>query len=152
MATDIDLKLERENDLYDLQLNENGDFKLVQGFDTSLAVSLFGERRANASEVPTSEFRRGWWGNEVNEAAFELGSKLWIVMQQPRKTSTNRKRAEAYAREGLQWLIDDGFVKDIKITSQFSETGILLEIKLLRDQDEVDTKYFELWENSGELT
>lgn len=151
--TTVDLRLSKEkNKPYDIGLKANGDLDTVDSFDTSLAVSLFAERRADSSEVPAAERRRGWWGNETNnDPTFEIGSKLWIVMAQSRRTSFNLKRAISYAREALQWLIDGGFLRDVRVDGEFTDEGIRLKIDLIRDQNVVDTRYYDLWENSGEL-
>lgn len=152
--SEVDLKLERPSStlLYDLVVSATGDLDVVSSFDTSLAVSLFAERRADVSEVPDPPRRRGWWGNETNDdLGFEIGSKLWILMAQPRKTSLNLERAKSYTREGLQWLIDDGFLKNIDVSAEFTDLGIRLTIILYRSNDVIETKYFDLWEASGEL-
>jgi phage gp46-like protein len=153
MTTTVDLKLIRDQQfLYDLLIKSNGDLDVVDSFDTSLTVSLLGERRADASEVPDAPRRRGWWGNEVNDnIEFELGSKLWIVLAQSRKTSENLRRAISYAREALQWLIDDGYLRDIQVSGEFTTIGLRLEIILLRDQSVAETRYYDLWTNTGEI-
>lgn len=150
--TVIDLKLnEVESQIFDLEIDENGDLATVQSFDTSLLMSLFEERRADSSEVPAAHLRRGWWGNTVSDdLRHENGSKLWLL-EQPRKTFENKNKAEDYARKSLQWLIDDGYVHDIAVTSEFTSEGLQLTIKLLRDNSVVDTKYYDVWEASGNL-
>jgi phage gp46-like protein len=152
--TSVDLKLERPVDtkIYDLTIASSGDLGTIESFDTSLAVSLFAEKRADSSEVPDPPRRRGWWGNETNdEIEFEIGSKLWILMAQPRKTSLNLERAKSYAREALQWLIDDGFLQSLEVSAEFTSIGIRLTIVLYRSANIVETKYYDLWEASGEL-
>ena len=63
MAIDIAL-IPDETGIYDIAF-ENGDFQLVNSFDTSLIISLFADARATASQVPQSQLRRGWWGNRL---------------------------------------------------------------------------------------
>lgn len=149
----VDVQLARgANKIYDCVIASNGDLATVDSFNTSLAVSLFGEKRANVSEVPQASRRRGWWGNETNdEIAFELGSKLWIVMAQPRKTTLNLNRAKSYAEDCLKWLVEDGFLQRVEVAASFTEIGLRLKIDLYRSQDIIETRYYDLWNNSGEL-
>lgn len=129
---------------------DTGDFLLTDGFDTALAMSLFCERRADTSEVPTAELRRGWWGNEVGPEGFEIGSKLWLTYQS-RKTQATLNLVIDYARSALQWLIDDGHLISIDVSAEFNTNGITLNIKLNRSNSATETKSFELWENTEDL-
>ena len=48
-----DIKLTQRPDLlFDVFIADDGDFELVNSFDTSLQMSIFCERRATSSEVP----------------------------------------------------------------------------------------------------
>lgn len=150
MAVDIELKQDSTTGKFHISL-ENGDFKTVDSFDTSLTIALFGDQRADASEVPIAENRRGWWGNEVNteDVEFQLGSKLWLL-EQSRATPATLNLAIGYARDATQYLVDDGFAEGIEITGKIERNGITLTITILRNSGVTETRYFDLWNNTGE--
>jgi phage gp46-like protein len=134
---------------FDIEIDpETGDFKLVDGFETALAMSLFCERRADESEVSVPELRRGWWGNEVGPEGFEIGSKLWLLYQ-ARKNQETLNKAEDYAREAVQWLVDQGHLKSVDVSASFTEDGISINIILNRFNGSTGSKSYQLWENTN---
>ena len=149
---DIDIAIDKNDEgIFDIAI-ESGDFKKVGGFDTQLKMSLFAERRADSSEQPVAELRRGWWGNLVGVIqGFENGSKLWLL-EQARLTQDTLNKAVDYARECLQWMVEDGHLINITVEGEFltiPQQGIRLTIVLIRDNGITETKYFDLWENTG---
>jgi len=149
MATDIKLEQDTTTNLFDISFT-NGDFTTVDSFDTSLQVSLFADARATESQMPRSELRRGWWGNQFDSdfPLYELGSKLWLL-DQSRRTQATLNNAVDFTRNALQWLIDKGHVQDVDVTASFIENGIQLAITINRGNSIVDTKYYDLWNNTG---
>lgn len=144
----IDLALEQIDGVFDVSIDlATGDFKLVDGFETALTMSLFCERRADESEVPTAELRRGWWGNEVGPEGFEIGSKLWLL-DQSRKLQKTLNDTIDFARDGTKWFIDDGHLVSIDITSGFNN-GLNLDLKLNRSNSATESFSYELWENTN---
>ncbi len=144
----IDIALEQSNEIFDIAIDPNtGDFQLVDGFETALTMSLFCERRADASEIPTAELRRGWWGNEVGPEGFEIGSKLWLL-DQARKIQRTLNDAIDFARDGTQWLIEDDHLVSIDISSEFN-SGLNLNLILNRSNSATESKSYELWENTN---
>lgn len=126
-----------------------GDLLGVDGFETALAMSLFCERRANESEIPTPELRRGWWGNELDpEDSFEIGSKLWLL-DQPKRLQSILNAANNYAKDGLSWLTDDEHLKGVKANAIFTDDGCTINIELERDSSSTETRSFKLWENTN---
>jgi phage gp46-like protein len=151
MTKKVDLKLRRRKDLkdlYDLEL-QNGDLALVNNFNTALQMVIYCERRADPSEVRPPQLRRGWWGNELSlVAGFEIGSKLWLL-KQARRTQDTLNKAITYTQEGLQWLVDDGYLDKVEVEGFFSgDSGIRLEIRLLRPDNITETRFFDLWQNT----
>lgn len=145
--TDVVLTVNATTQLYDISIGADGDIVTDDFFDTSLLYSLFGERRADASEVVEPQLRRGWIGNEGKD--FENGSKLWLF-EQARVTRTNLNRIEDEARKSLQWLIDDGFVVSIdEVTATTKNGTVTLEIVIRRSRSEVERRFFDLWKNTG---
>jgi phage gp46-like protein len=147
--SNIDLALIQDaNGQFDIGIDpDTGDFLLTDGFDTALVMSLFCERRADESEVPTAELRRGWWGNTVGPEGFEIGSKLWLL-DQSRKIQATLNRAEDYTREALQWFIDDGHLVSFDVSAIFSSNGITLNIKLNRSNSATESRSYQIWENT----
>lgn len=139
---------------YDISVDTTtGDLELEDGFDTSLIVSIFGERRAASYEVSTPRLRRGWWGNTTRTDSHEDGSKLWLLDQARLTTGTVRLSGQ-YAYEGLKWLIEDGYLKDIETApaatvSSTGEGSITLEVKLVRHDYSTEKKYLTVWEATG---
>jgi len=147
MTTDAVLTIDPATQLYDINLDENGDIATDDFFDTSILYSLFGERRASPDEVVDADRRRGWIGNEDED--FENGSKLWLL-EQSRLTASNLSRIEDEAKKALQWLVDDGFAVAIEdVTTSLGRGKILLSVTIRRSRDKVDKRLFELWQNTG---
>lgn len=144
----VDLKLTKDSEgVYDINFQSNGDFELEEGFDTAILMSLFQNKRLDESEQPIPQYRGGWWGNELNEVTgYEIGSKLWAL--DGRRTQNTLNQAIDYARDSLQWFIDDGLLKDINVTGEFQTNGITLEITLIRFNNKSETLFFDLWENT----
>jgi phage gp46-like protein len=145
MTTDVQFFLGTDN-TYDLGIDENGDLANGDFFDTSLLYSILGERRATESEVPQSEFRRGWIGNEFQD--FENGSKVWLF-EQSRATRTVLNGINTAVFNGLSWLIEDQLLRNITVNSTLENQSIMVEVQLERFNSKVEKRFFELWENTG---
>jgi len=81
----------------------------------AVEISLFSWRRAEPDDEIDDEQRMGWWGDSFPAVdGDKLGSRLWLLR---RKTITPEvlRQAEAYAREALQWMIDDELVRTVEI-------------------------------------
>jgi len=150
MPIDIALIQNEDSGIYDFTF-ENGDFKTVDSFDTSITVSLFADARATQSQVPRSELRRGWWGNQFAKdfPLSEVGSKLWLL-NQARNTQDTLNNAIDFARNSLQWLVDNNHAESVNVTGAFTINGITLAIVIDRGSSIVETRYFDLWNNSGQ--
>lgn len=149
MTTDAVLTVDPTTQLYDFTLDENGDIKNDDFFDTSLLYSIFGERRASPDEVVEPQLRRGWIGNSDD---FENGSKIWLLSQ-ARLTRDTLNRLQDEAEKALQWLVDDGLAVSIdQVVATVSGGRVLLDITIRRSRDKVDRKFFTLWENTGRAT
>ncbi|MBM3114999.1 phage GP46 family protein [Jeongeupia naejangsanensis] len=106
--------------------------EIDNGLDSAVTLSLFTDRRAEPGDnVPGDP--RGWWGDAVpvkDERVVPLGSRLWLLAREKQLPSTLR-RAEDYAREALQWLIDDGVAGSIIVAASAPRTGMLqLDIRI----------------------
>ena len=146
----VDVKFfQREDGIYDFGFSDTGDFDTTEGLDTALLFSLFEERRADPSEVSPPNKRRGWIGNELqDDIGFELGSKLWLLDQE-RLTQETVNKAQDYAQQAVQWLIDESIVDDVVTTAEKVGTSdIRICIELFRDGNRIENRFFDLWKNT----
>lgn len=84
----------------------------------SVLISLFTWRRASSDDALDDTERFGWWGDSFPTVADDrIGSRLWLL-RRVKLTRQTQLDAEFYAREALQWLIDDGHCSAIEIHSE----------------------------------
>jgi len=150
MSTNIDIFVELNpiTNVFDIDF-EGGDIKNINSFDTAIFMSFYNERRADETEQPVNHLRRGWWGNELSEVeGFENGSKIWQLYQQ-RSTQEIANKAQSFAQEAFNWLIEDGQLDEIVTETVRTSDNIEINTTFFRSQNEVDSKSFKLWENTG---
>lgn len=101
---------------------------LLQDIDNDMAdplvraviISLFTWRRANNDDtLPNAQgFRMGWWGDSYPVVPNDrIGSRLWLLAR-AKLTDATVQQAKDYAKEALQWLIDDKIAARINVSSQ----------------------------------
>ncbi len=153
MAAGIDVKLLNLAGFsgnWDLQLDSDGDIASEDSFDAAIVVSLFSDKRADASQVGPQELRRGWIGDE-STPGFQIGSRLWLFNQERLTRSTLNRLAEE-ARESLQWMIDEGHAKSVDATAERGAAvgQVILEVQIGKPHPEsVETLLFDLWSKTG---
>lgn len=146
---DLDVSTRFDNNqIFDIAFDDSGDFLMTDSFDTAIKMSFFGEVRADRSEVPSPERRRGWWGNTVNVDNYEFGSKLWLL-DQVRATQDTLNKAINYTQLGFQWFVSDNLLSKVEVTGELRPDNVKLAIVLIRSNSIVETRYFDLWQNSG---
>lgn len=150
MPQKIDIALDKNEDgIFDISFADDGDLTTTEGFDTALKMSIFCERRADASEIPTARLRRGWIGNILSDVPdFEIGSKRWLFDQARMEDDTVNGITDA-VRDSLTWLVEDGFLDNITASSTFNGTTIDTEVNLFRDSSRVDKQFFDTWRATG---
>lgn len=145
--TDVVLSINATTQLFDISFDTDGDILTDDFFDTSILYSVFGERRADPSEVVEPQLRRGWIGNEGKD--FENGSKLWLF-EQARLTRSNLNRIDDEVRKALQWLVDDGFSTSVdEVVNAIQNNTLLLENIIRHSRSKVERRFFDLWQNTG---
>ena len=105
-----------------------------------MIISLYSDARSGDDDkIPdTSEDRRGWWGDALNEAGDVDGSLLWLDSRL-KLMSTTLVLLEEHARKALQWMIDDGVAKEIKITvATISAIESALAVVVVRPDNSVE--------------
>ncbi len=110
-------------------------------------ISLLTWRRANADDAVDDSALQGWWGdsfpNLVND---QIGSRLWLLRRRSLTDQTVRD-ALTYARESLQWMLDDGRVTDVAITAERGNDRLTLHIVLtFRDGATLELFLDDLWQ------
>ncbi|WP_449102180.1 phage GP46 family protein [Pseudomonas extremaustralis] len=84
----------------------------------AVTISLYTWRRAETDDPVDDDERFGWWGDSYPPITDDrIGSRLWLL-RRVKLTPQTQRDAEAYAREALQWLLDDGHVIAIAIASE----------------------------------
>lgn len=97
------------------------DFEKDDGLQTAVTISLFTDKRVTEEEKPQgAESRAGFWGDMFPDVdKDQIGSKLWTLARSKRTIETLR-RAEDYAKESLEWLIEDGIASKIETSAEFT--------------------------------
>ena len=117
------------------------------GLETAVLISLFTDKRAELSEELSdrSDDRRGWWADTSDD---KIGSKLWLEHRSG-MTDDVPAKLEAHARDSLQWMITDGVMKSMDVsTERISEQEYRITVKLLQpDGQRKFYKYSFNWES-----
>jgi phage gp46-like protein len=91
---------------------------LHAGLTRAVIISLFTWRRAATDDPVDDDERFGWWGDSYPATADDrIGSRLWLL-RRVKLTAATQRDAEFYAREALQWLLDDGHVIALVVSSE----------------------------------
>lgn len=88
----------------------------------AVVISLFTWRRAATDDPVDDDERYGWWGDSYPTIADDrIGSRLWLL-RRVKLTADTQRDAEFYAREALQWMLDDGQVLDVDVISERADS------------------------------
>lgn len=147
MNTGKDIAIIIQNNCWDLRL-EDGDFIGDDGLETAIAISLFTDRRVSVEQLPAfSQDRRGWWGDMIPVVEEDqIGSRIWTLNRAKIVNETLRLH-EDYARESLQWLIEDGVADAIIANASYnSEFHLILDLQIQRPEN-TRTRFNIIWDN-----
>lgn len=115
----------------------------------AVLISLFSWRKSNPDDGVKVPNRQGWWGDTFAEVAGDrIGSRLWLLQRQ-KVLSTTLRRAEAYAKESLQWLIDDAVVARIEVSAERSgvdQIALLVTCYRPDDTQALQARFQNVWE------
>lgn len=105
----------------DIQFS-GGDVLREDGLETAVLVSLFADARATEDQIPAIDRDgdlRGFWGDvEPAVPGDSTGSLLWTI-RRAKQTSRTLADVQAYARESLQWLIDDKVASEVVVSAAY---------------------------------
>ncbi len=117
---------------------------IVSGGDlfTAVLISLFTDAAAGDDDVIPDATRdpRGWWGGAI-------GSKIWLRLR-AKTTDTLLEVVRGDIATALQWLIDDGVVAAIDVTTEYTRPSLLGALVVLKRSDGARTslKFSRVWE------
>lgn len=126
--TDLQLLFREQGDAFACDLALQGArLATDEGLKTAVVVSLFTDRRARPDDpLPHgSADRRGWWGDSAASLDGDrIGSRLWLLSREKQLPEV-LARAEEYAREALQWLVEDGVARRVEVEATAPRHGVL---------------------------
>lgn len=146
MRQDILIKSDGKG-LYDIEI-DGFDFASAEGFESAIPTSFFTDARASAVQVQEAINRRGWIGNILfADIGRELGGLLWLL-EQARITDDTLNFAKTYCQDSLQWMIDDGLARSIRVSIERNGTrGITILTDVVSIENTVK-RYVTLWRST----
>ena len=144
-----DIQLKQDGTGFDIALS-GPDLATDSGLKTAVIVSLFTDRLAAEDDsLPGDpEDRRGWWADAFPYVEGDkTGSRLWLLSRE-KQTQAVVTRAVEYAREALQWLLDDGLASKVDVAGSIPKAGMLgLEIEIKRPEGPtIEYRFTNIWE------
>jgi phage gp46-like protein len=146
----------------DFLLSPAGGLDTSQELASAVTVALGTDRLADpADELPELEGndRRGWWGDlEADQIhdGWPIGTRLWLLSRSAitgpeAQRGSTIARAEHYAREALQPIIDRGIATRVEVRAERTTLGrIDLKATLYRGPlPAVELQYADLWAEIG---
>lgn len=152
---DIALTYSPQLQAFDIAL-DGADLMAEETLASSVLVSLMSDRLAASHEVAQGEDRRGWWADAFSQAQHLTGSRMWLL-EREKQLQAVVIRCRQFCEEALQWMIDDGLVSAITVTTFIPRTGWLAALIKLRINDQDRTFRFEfdqarqVWRLAGEV-
>lgn len=131
---------------YDISFTD-GDFTLTEGLITTLMMSIFCEQRDDSIEVP--QMRGGWAGNQFQSIqGFQQGSLIWTLYQSI-ADETAATQAQQYIEDSLNWLIEDGILRDVEVAVfVVANYKLQTKISITRNDDTESVLFYDLWINT----
>jgi len=144
--SDIELKQDPITLEFDIEF-ANGDIVTTDDLETSIIISLFTDKRANDDELPDKGTdKRGYWGDEFElNTGDQLGSLLWTLERRV-IDETFLSKAKKYAKDALQWMIDDGVAESVDvIVERYSSDTVAIKVDIKKPGDVQLTEFQLKW-------
>ncbi len=108
--------------------------------------SLFSWRRAEDDDDLPGTSKEGWWADSFDDDGDRFGSRLWLLSRS-KLTDETQLRAEEYAQEALQWLIDDGVASSVDVKAERGgENRLDLVITITQPgQKDLTARFADVW-------
>jgi len=139
---------------------DDNDAALDYGLTNLVLVSLFTDKRAFVDDaIPDGTTkRRGWWGDTVSDTEDDtIGSRLWLLSRS-KATNDVLNQARGYIEEALEWMIEDGLVAEIEVTTErifYASDGsytLGAQIDLRRESGEnISINFKDLWDGQFDI-
>jgi phage gp46-like protein len=128
---------------YDISF-DNGDFKLTEGLETAIWMSIFCEKRD--PEIIDWQAQKGWVGDQLNDDGFQIGSLLWTLNQSKSDDETIIE-AQSIIEDCLEWLLTQNYANEVivSIYKNLAQTGLIANIDLIRNDNVKENLSFDLW-------
>lgn len=114
----------------------------------AVVISLFTWRRAHPDDDLPGNQKFGWWGDAYPDVANDLiGSRLWLLSRTKLMPNTPQL-AIGYAKEAMQWMLDDGVAARIDVNAErYGIDGLALGITIYRDDGHtpINLRFADLW-------
>lgn len=113
----------------------------------AVIISLFTWRRANPDDTVDGS-RQGWWGDtSASVTGDRIGSRLWLLSREKLLPETFN-RAREYAREALQWLVDDQVAAAVDVAAErYGRAGLALVVTITRaDRRVTELRFADVWQ------
>lgn len=136
--------------MYDMSIDPlTGDLTNETSFDTDVEMSLFTDRRADASQIMQPEKRRGWFGDLFTTLdGYQIGSHLWLLSQARVNQDTVNKAID-FITQSLKWITDYNFGQRVSVTGTITGTNsIQINVNVYVDNNLVKSYTFKLWQGS----
>lgn len=132
---DVKIKPNLKTNEFDIDV-QNEDLQIEDDLETAILISLFTDQRVGGE--------RGFWGNSLD--GDNWGSKIWTLTRE-KLTEETRSKFQEYAKDSLQWLIDDKVAKSIKLQSEIVKPeSIHLLVEIIRpDGSTVGFRFNTIW-------
>lgn len=123
------------------EIGNRGGLRAKAHLETAVLICLMTDARADPSELRDGDVNRGWPGDTFDMQGTEkpLGSKLWLLKRSTVDAIDTPRRAEEYALEALQTLIDQKAVASVEATATADPAGNRLSLSV------------QLYERGGQL-
>ena len=133
----------------------NGDVASDGGLETAVLISLFSDARAEPEMIPTTDRDgdyRGFWGDLASVLPGDsTGSLLWTI-RRAKQLSVTLAAAQSYAKESLQWLIDDLIATRVDVFCTYPQRGwMLIEVFIYRPESANPVSFRYNYEWSAQL-
>lgn len=119
-----------------MELMINGQEADISNFQAdelaqAVLISLFSWRKSEVDDGVKAPDRQGWWGDTFAVVPGDrIGSRLWLL-QREKILPLTLQRAEAYAKEALQWMIDDRLVERITVNAVRGEEASQVDLRVV---------------------
>ncbi|WP_289184743.1 phage GP46 family protein [uncultured Parasutterella sp.] len=111
-------------------------------------ISLFSWRKSNDDDGVDIPNRQGWWGDTfASETNDRIGSRLWLLRRE-KLTDDVVARAREYAKESLQWMIDDALASAVNVSTDRENNRLNMSVEIVRpgDAQSIQARFQNLWE------